>query len=148
MAMIASRLRRVFATRYSSNPVEQQLRVVEGFRRTAAETRLAPWAPGDAIPDGSFVLVGVMVGWNTYDQELAVALDEAVSEGRVENERLAVFAADDLRTREAIEAVFPGVRGIGQSPYVGVWEDGELRLVDSGPSAMSFLADRYGLTLP
>jgi hypothetical protein len=148
MAMTSSSLRHVFEAKFSPKPVEQQRRLVEAFREAVKDSGLAPWEPGYPIPDGTFVLVGVMVGWNTYDQELAAALDEAVADGRAENDRLAVIAADHLTSREAVEAIFPGLRGIGQSPFVGLWEGGQLRVVDSGPSATAFLSDRYGLRLP
>lgn len=148
MAVVTSSLRSLFATKFSSSPTEQQRGLVEAFRDVLPRTHLRPWRDDDPVPAGEVLLVGVMVGWNTYDQELVAALDEAVADGRAGGDVVAVFAADDLTSPQQLEAIFPGLGSAGQSPYIGLWEDGRLRLVDGGASAMAFLTDRYGLKLP
>jgi hypothetical protein len=144
---MTSPLRSLFLTKFSLDPVEQQRRLGEAFLKIVPQTRLVIWQTGDLIPLGVFLLVGVMVSWNRYDQELVAALDEAVADGRAGSDLVAVISADYLTTAEEVEAVFPGLRIAHQSPYVGLRENGLLRLVDAGSSAMAFLSDRYGLAL-
>jgi hypothetical protein len=147
MAKMTSALRSLFATRFSSSPPDQQRNLVEAFLELLPQTHLIQWQASNPIPSGSFVLVGVMVGWNTYDQELTAALDEAVAAGGTASDTVAVLPADDMTSVDELEAAFPGLRAIGQSPYVGLWDDQRPRLMDAGPSAVSFLSDRYGLEL-
>lgn len=145
--MTSSQLRAVFSTKFSPHPSEQQRCTVNAFREALTTASLVSWFPGGSIPDGTFVLVGVMVGWNLYDRELVLALDEAVSDGRVGDDVVAVYAADDLTSREQVDAMFPGLRHAEQSPFLGLWEGRQLRLVDAGSSAKAFLSGRYDLKL-
>jgi hypothetical protein len=117
-----------------------------GFLNALATTRLTLWhGPQDVPAVGSWLAVGLAISWNKYDQLLAAELDEAVQDGRVVNDTIAVFAADPLVEPEDVEALLPGLRDPLQTPYLGWWRDGEQALADSGPSAMAFLCDRYGL---
>lgn len=145
---MTSLLRSLFTTRFSPNPTEQQRRLREAFREIVPQTQLVLWHRGDPIPPGVFLLVGAMISWNGYDQQLVAALDEAVADGRTDGDLVAVFPADGLTSPAEVVAVFPGLHNAAQSPYVGLWEDGRLRLADAGASAMSFLSDRFGLILP
>lgn len=146
---MTSALRAVFSTRFSASPATQQGMLVDAFNKALPATHLVRWAHGDSLPAGVFVLVGVMIGWNRYDQELAAALDEALADGRTHDDIVGIVAADGLDSPEAVQAVFPGLDAArGPSPYLAYWEDGRLRLVDHGASAAAFLSDRYGLSLP
>ena len=149
MAVVTSALRSLFATRFSPNPAEQQERLVDAFNNALPDTHLIPWTPGDPIPAGVFMLVGVMVGWNRYDQELAAALDEAVDDGRTDDDVVGVLAVDRLRSPQEVQAIFPELpAATGPSPYLAHWENAILRHVDHGASAAAFLSDRYALSLP
>jgi hypothetical protein len=120
--------------------------MVDAFDIAVPKTHLMAWRVGDPIPSGIFILVGIMVGWNKYDQQLAVALDEAVEDGRTGVDLVAAFAADRFTSIDELRLVFPDLR-CSQSPYLGLWEDRRLRLCDTAASATAFLADRYALAL-
>jgi hypothetical protein len=145
---MTSALRSIFDRPDSSTPADQQRRYVAAFLEALPETQLVAWSKGSAVPPGSFLLVGVMVGWNHYDQQLAIALDEAVAAGNTGVDIVAVVSTDEMTSVEELRSVFPGISGVGQGPYLAWWQDGRLRFVESGPSAASWLADRYGLQLP
>jgi hypothetical protein len=148
MAMVTSVLRALFEDPPHSNPAEQQRLYIEAFHRAMPMTRFQAWAVGSEVPLGSFILVGVMIGWNRYDQQLAVALDEAIATDATGSDILALISTDEMTAMRQIQEAFPGLAGIGQSPFVSWWTDGKLNYVDAGPSAASWLADRFRLRLP
>jgi hypothetical protein len=146
--MGVSVLRSYFARHPGIPPQAEQQRLVQGFAKAVKASQLLLWASGQARPtSGSFLIVGVAIGWNRYDQELLAALDEAINEGRAHGDVVAAFAADALTNATDLEHFIPGLRSPFQSPYVGWWVEGQERFTCSGPSAASFVSDRYGLTV-
>lgn len=147
--MAVSALREFFSGPPTGNPRERQDHFFGGFERALATTRLARWrGPRDVPASGSLLAVGLAISWNTYDQMLAAELDEAVQDGRALDDTVAVFAADRLREPPDVEELLPGLYEPLQTPYLGWWRDGKQVLSDSGPSAMAFICDRYGLRVP
>jgi hypothetical protein len=145
--MTASPLWELFSTKFSPNPAEQQQDLTQRFKTLISQTNFSFWQPGESFPLGTLILVGVMIGWNTYDQELIASLDDAIANGLTGSDLIAVIVADELTTPESIESIFPNLGGAKQSPFLGHWENGQLRAVDSGPSAMALISNRYGLKL-
>lgn len=142
-------LRSYFANQTGSAPQVEQQRLLQGFAEALQTSQLLRWSAGQPPPaTGSFMLVGVAVGWNRYDQELLAVLDEAIVEGSTKDDVVAAFAADALTDSTELDQFIPGLPGPLQSPYVGWWVDGQERFTGSGPSAATFLSDRYGLVLP
>jgi hypothetical protein len=147
--MAVSALREFFSLTPAGNPRERQDDVFDGFTQALTTTHLTRWhGPRDVPANGSLLAVGLAISWNKYDQFLAVQLDEAVQDGRVLEDTIAVFAADRLKEHSDVEALLPGLHEPLQTPYIGWWRDGEQVLCDSGPSAMSFICNRYGLRVP
>lgn len=129
-------------------PGEEQQQIATRFPEALSDSQLIHWRPAQRAPSkGSFILVGVAVAWNLYDQELVASLDDAVAEGRVGGDQVAVFSADLLTRPEEVASFIPGLADVAQSPYVGWWQEGKLRYAGSGPTATSFICDRYGLKL-
>lgn len=147
--MTVSVLRSFFERNLAATPQVEQQRLLQDFAEALGPSQLIHWTPGQAPPaSASFLLVGVAVGWNLYDQALLAALDEAVAEERTHDDLVAAFAADAMTSATDLGRFIPGLYGPLQSPYVGWWVDGQERFTGSGPSAASFLCDRYGLVLP
>jgi hypothetical protein len=142
-------LRSFFAREPGATPQAEQQRLLQEFAKALEPSHLVHWPSGQAPPaPGSFILVGVAVGWSLYDQELLAVLDEAIGEGRTHDDVVAAFAADALTNATDLGQFVPGLHDPLQSPYVGWWVNGQERFTGSGPSAASFVSDRYGLVLP
>lgn len=117
--MAVSNLREFFAGFQAGTPSHQQIQVAARFRHALVETRLIPWRRDNQLPEtGSFILVGVAVTWNRYDQALVAALDEALADGRADDE-IAVFAAEELTAAEEVESYIPGCSTLFKAPTLG-----------------------------
>lgn len=117
----------------------------DSFAQVLRTSRLREWHPAEQMPSGFFILVGVMIGWSLYDQDLVIALDEAIPDGRTMTDTIAIVCADRFSSFNELDAIFPGIPRVAQSPYIRTWTDGQPWFVDFGQSAMAFLTDRYGL---
>lgn len=132
-----------FSSEFPTNPVEAQDAIAAALPRILANTPLSVREPGDPIPTGSVVIVGVTPSWNWYDQRLLVALEEGADNFAGE-----IVIVDLLETEEAIsdlESLTPGMVVGNPGPYVSVWVDGSLQHATSGPAAAAYVANRYAL---
>jgi hypothetical protein len=129
-------------------PGEQQRQAEARFPELVAESHLHLWKPGDPIPTkGRRFLIGVDTA-SLYDMRLLDDLDEALTAGRIRDDRLDVFQYwTECKTQEDIEQFFPGMElaRIFHSPVVGLWENDILIKQASGALGRELLVEYYGL---
>ena len=105
---------------------------IEDFQRGTSERLLQairesnfhPWYPGQPFKQtGMRVLVGI----STYvPTELRFLDCIAKVKGHFEDIHLDVFELSLCQSQEEIDACFPGIGPVFQTPAIGVWEDGQL----------------------
>jgi len=101
------------------------------------ESRLNLWTPQDCIilKTGKRLLLGI-ASYSINDLKLLDTLNQAFVNKTLRIECVDVFNVINGYTMEDFEKYFPGIGKVYQTPIAGMWEDGLLKDISWGKSAV------------
>jgi hypothetical protein len=129
---------------------ERQQRHTEAFNALLRQSKLLYWEPDAMLPQGRFILIGVM-DVSRYDLELLDVIHDRLC-GSGEHAQVTVgavelFGFDNVDT--VLPHLFPGqgteVTPIVVTPVIGWWVDGEPIALLQGYHARKAILDEFGL---
>jgi len=85
-----------------------------------------------------YILIRVAVSYSKRDLQLLDVLVEALLRKRLKM-KIGLFDASRLKNMEDFKGFFPGLECVYQTPVVGFWEKGILKILKTGKDAADFL---------
>jgi hypothetical protein len=114
------------------------------FPALVAESPFRLWHPGDPVPErGRRLLLGVAT-WSGHDMRLMDVLAEGMARGAAKDLVVELCNTAECQTPRAFRRYIPKLKTLLQTPFAGIWQDGELDWSRQGYAAREQVAGMLG----
>ena len=124
---------------------QQQKRAMALFPSLVQRSHLAEWLPGQDVASSApqVIWIGVAI-YSIPELEMLDALAEKLSRETLA-EKIYAFNVSTFRDFDDFEKVLPGIGNVYQTPAVGFWNNGVLKVKLSGAAARDYVKSRFNL---
>ena len=131
-----------------STPKDEQVRASKGLADALAASELRRWEGRGTLPAQGKCLLLAVAPYSQYDLTLLDLIDERLGAKPPARPPVYVYVVNllDYDGAEQVDADFPGVAQVHQTPLAAVWESGSPKKATWGKQARDMAAEVLGLS--